>query len=616
MIRNQLHAVLLLLISWHCVTVSQAHSSRRQSGFRQQPLTVPSICSQAQPAQDPLHLVSHYGHTSLRSSSFDETTAAIIGAEAMDKEDTSKPAPLPIPEAPPLICFESNRPPRVLKSDGTESTTLTLIERSFENSYYKPSTFQWSPRLLPEGFDDPKRWTGITLTQHGTSRGRQFDRLGSVFIGGVEVWRTDNPEPVRTTGGIVWTSDREVNTYYSLFSRNAQILFDYPNIVNEVYTGALNITLSITVTQPKSDASSAQQPLHLRTPLVYPISKNNATGDSKWLVDNEMATSQVSVPRHARAALIEVYASGTAEDEFHYTNVPDQLYERVVNASQALRPRGPYRELQVKIDGQLAGITLPYPVIFTGGINPLLWRPQVGFGAMIQPTYLFDVSPFLPVLADGKPHDISLGVVSAERNHSIPSGWFLSGNVQVALHSDETITTRGSMPTVTVTPLDGNINTTTSGSTISDVQADVSLIRPRALTVAGEIHLSSGHSYEIKVEHTLEYANQQHNANDGNQSSNAQQASGCQRSQHGEEKFLYNQYNFPLLVTTSVDGNTTTTKVDRSFEQHLELGQSATASWPEPSSQDTKTHQKTRSEIVVDAQGNFTSGLGQNHQVL
>ena len=41
----------------------------------------------------------------------------------------------------------------------------------------------------------------------------------------------------------------------------------------------------------------------------------------------------------------------------------------------------PFREVQILIDGQLAGVQWPFPVIFTGGVVPGLWRPIVGIDA-------------------------------------------------------------------------------------------------------------------------------------------------------------------------------------------------------------------------------------------
>lgn len=58
-------------------------------------------------------------------------------------------------------------------------------------------------------------------------------------------------------------------------------------------------------------------------------------------------------------------------------------------------------------------------------------RPITSYGAIELPTYFIDLTPFVPVLADGKPHNISLDVASAESNHATNQNWFVSGLVQV-----------------------------------------------------------------------------------------------------------------------------------------------------------------------------------------
>lgn len=346
------------------------------------------------PPFDPLSRWSASGHTSVMSSTDDKNN------DEAENGPTSPPRP--------LICFESNHPPRLLPSPSLESTTVTLIHRAFSNSYYNASLLDYSPSLLlPKGFADPERWVGLTLTQRGSSRGRQFDRLGSVWLAGVEVWRTDNPEP--TVGGVAWTTRREVDRYYDLFKGEGRLIFDYPNIVNDVYTGVLDITLELEVTQLKHDFTSksssattspSHRPLSGRSPRLLPLSKRNDTGDSKWASPSERAiTRDISLPRTTQWALVEVYASGTAGDEFWYTGAPDSVVDKAPK-EVGLTPRGPYREVQVKVDGMLAGIASPYAVIFTGGISPLMWRPQVYVDASLPPD-LAGEQALIPVLYFG-----------------------------------------------------------------------------------------------------------------------------------------------------------------------------------------------------------------------
>lgn len=485
-----------------------------------------------------------------------------------------------LPDFPPLVNFEVNTPPRFLPDDKHyETTKVKLIYRSFGNSYYDPSILDYSLKLLPASFRDPKKWVSLALEQYGTSRGRQFDRLGSVFLGnshnglGVEIWRTDNPEPVNTTGGIVWTTTKDVSKYYNLFQQDGSLMFDYPNIVNDVYTGALNITLSLIVHQLKDApyTSTTLRPLHERTALVYPISKRSATSDSKWAVPGEKAVSSFAIPKNARQAVVEVYASGTANDEFWYSNLNDDIYSQIKNASSlGINPRGPYRELRLHIDGSPAGIAAPYPVIFTGGLNPALWRQQAAFGAFDQPTYIFDVTAFLGVLSDGKPHQYELNVVSAEMNTSIPDSWFVSGNLQVLLSKEEGVT-QGGPPKIEVSSRGSHL---LSGSVTGDPASKEGVItnyvkmgRPRTLSLSASLQLPGQTSAEtqIRTSHAIAYDSSQTLTDATNRLKLTQTVKGSQLPRRGSATILSQEYSYPLKVNLEADEKTLNVSVDHSY---------------------------------------------------
>ncbi|GAB4849388.1 hypothetical protein Ancab_004184 [Ancistrocladus abbreviatus] len=52
-------------------------------------------------------------------------------------------------------------------------------------------------------------------------------------------------------------------------------------------------------------------------------------------------------------------------------------------------------------------------VIYTGGINPVLWRPITGIGSFDLPTYDIEITPFLGRLLDGKTHKLEFSVTNA-----------------------------------------------------------------------------------------------------------------------------------------------------------------------------------------------------------
>ncbi|GAA3292047.1 hypothetical protein GCM10020295_10330 [Streptomyces cinereospinus] len=65
-----------------------------------------------------------------------------------------------------------------------------------------------------------------------------------------------------------------------------------------------------------------------------------------------------------------MYATGSGGgcEEYWYLTVPG-------SAPYSCRADdGPYREVQITVDGRLAGIAAPFPTVWTGGwSNPFLW---------------------------------------------------------------------------------------------------------------------------------------------------------------------------------------------------------------------------------------------------
>lgn len=187
----------------------------------------------------------------------------------------------------------------------------------------------YSPDLLPSSCNDPTKWVFIELTLSGNVSGRQFDRLGSIQLDGVEVLRTDNPEPTRA--GVQWKFSKEMNKYYDLWKSQRQLVFDFPNIVDDTYTGicecpklieesrlmltillfrAVNTTLFFTVYVAASSECKLA-PLSASYPQIIALSKNNFAENSFFNVgDNggDNGSTHVTFPINARAALVEIYA--------------------------------------------------------------------------------------------------------------------------------------------------------------------------------------------------------------------------------------------------------------------------------------------------------------------
>ena len=120
-------------------------------------------------------------------------------------------------------------------------------------------------------------------------------------------------------------------------------------------------------------------------------------------------------------------------------------------------------------------------------------RPIAAYGSLDQPTYKVDLTPFVPLLSDGLPHNITLDVVSAETDHSILGNWFLSGNIQLVLDPSPKRTTGSflsySAPAYATTKTTGVVTPQSNGS-YNDVNITVSA--KHSLEIVSKIITGSG----------------------------------------------------------------------------------------------------------------------------
>ena len=226
---------------------------------------------------------------------------------------------------------------------------------------------------------------------------------------------------------------------------------DMGNLVDEVYTGSFNATLTATYYSPVPIAPAEP------ADLILPISaQRSAQGQpSHFRLPAEIAAASLDLPKNAIRAVVSVSASGNADEEFWYTNV-DSAYTRTFEKTTLLG-NGPFREIQVLIDETPAGFIWPVPTIFTGGIVPSLWRPIVSPSAFDLPEYEIDITPFLPILLDGEEHTIELQILSYdsttdELSTSIGNDWLVSAKVFVWTDADADWKTTGTLHQHHVSP--------------------------------------------------------------------------------------------------------------------------------------------------------------------
>ena len=278
----------------------------------------------------------------------------------------------------------------------TRSCTVTAMQYDFANSY---STGDYIGILTPPSACRGP-WTKVVLDWYGSVSGLQYDRLAGVWIGGAEVLRTSTPEP--DAQGISWHVDQDLTPYIPLLTKTQPLDVSLGNLVNSTYTGVYDITLKITYYM----ADRANPPAHTASE-VLPLSNTDSNGASDWwdLTKGQTASLTETFPTNLTNATIEVYARGSGCEEFWYSNVPD---DDATDLADGYCAGGTYREVGVEIDGRLAGVAQVFPVIYSGGINPMMWRPIMSVDSLRTEPYTMNLTPFAGLLADGKQHTITL----------------------------------------------------------------------------------------------------------------------------------------------------------------------------------------------------------------
>lgn len=326
----------------------------------------------------------------------------------------------------------------------TPSCTLQILRHSFANTINSPPLS--TPYSPPSDCKLP--WSHIVLEFRAKCKGEQYDRISGLWLGGVELLRTSTAEP--TQCGIFWKVRKDVTRYYSvLLQSNLNFTMMLENVVNRDYTGVYHVEVTFyyykDVVVNKNDGVRLNQnfggKLELETEkfdknflagaeepadLILPISDSGDKG-SWYRIESETAMrfKEIQIPKNTRRAVLELYVSFHGNDEFWYSHPPNSYV--TINNITTGRANGAYREVFVTVDGQLAGSEIPFPVVFTGGINPLFWEPVVAIGAFNLPTYDLELTPFLGTLLDGKAHQIGIGVADGI------SYWLVDANLHLWL---------------------------------------------------------------------------------------------------------------------------------------------------------------------------------------
>jgi hypothetical protein len=295
-------------------------------------------------------------------------------------------------------------------------------------------------------------------------------------------------------------------------------------------------------------------------------------------------------------------------DEFWYTCVPDQYAAQVQECGG-----GNFREAEVSIDGQPAGVAPVYPWIYTGGIDPYLWRPTPGVQTLNFMPYRVDLTPFAGVLSNGAPHQVAVNVAGANNYFSATASLlvYLDPHVKQVSGQIERNTLVGQPPTPTI---GDTLSTDASGNTTGDINTNLS----RHFVIQGYANTSRGRVHN-KVEQTVSFADTQGFTIDATtyRQVSDQLTSVDSVSQSRVGAFVIGEYreqlNYPLHLDytqqTAADGSfTAATVVHQNYAKHGQHQWFGITLY----SADVNNTVDSADTLNFDASGHLTSHTGQH----
>lgn len=385
---------------------------------------------------------------------------------------------------------------------GSAVASIPLIDSyTFADSWGKPATADYVP--------PSSSFNRVILDFTVNTTGNNYDRLVVIKLDDIEIWRSSTPEP--DDKGVTWTARKDLSYYLPLFQSSHKLQVYLNNVVQGGLEGTFIVSLSADFYNSNGEMDADDG---------WAVSLSNLPSQVQALspANNAMAWSapgdDISIPVAALSpnvgrAMLHIFASGNGDDEFWWD-------------STGSTP--PSRFVDVYVGGKLAGFTTPFPVIFTGGLSPYLWKPLVGLRAFDVPAYFVDITPFLPALWSGT--SISFNVTNGIDGDSIPSNWFLNANL--------------------LTWTEGSSNSGTSDTPVFTSQGPSSFSPGDQLSISRQLKTSADLMINGKQQHVewIQNAGYQHNTGG---SGSVNQFTWGNDSIVGEgTSQVYRTYSYPL----------------------------------------------------------------------
>lgn len=284
----------------------------------------------------------------------------------------------------------------------------------------------------------PGPWSKVVLTVDVSAReGINYDRIFEIYLGNAPLLSSSTSEPVGDDVNVHWQVQADVSDFANWLQSDQTVTGILNNAHWDGYFGIyyVQLTLSFYATDAGHPAIDAPDYIGVLYPKDEQGLPTNHGGSGYGSFDANSPQKFVAftlddLPRNLVSLQADLRAQGHgANEEFWHASGK--------------------RQVELVIDGQVAGFAPLYPVLFTGANGPGNWMPIPSPRAWHLDPYRVDLTPFVGRLVDGKPHVFELHVPDAtlEGDDYWLVGGTLFGHTDPALPMTQTM---GELTAVTV----------------------------------------------------------------------------------------------------------------------------------------------------------------------
>jgi hypothetical protein len=447
--------------------------------------------------------------------------------------------------------------------------------------------------------DCPGPWAKVVLEADiNVAAGIQYDRTANFWLGPYNIYFGTTAEPSPTEAPS-WHVESDLTDYSSIFT-TAQT--GQADIGNTLCCGLSSIIFASA--QIEFYPLEKWQRAPVTANVVLPLSGGPNGGTVTLNTGADTLAGTFTMPTNIQNAYLDVYVQSQSDDEFWYTCVPNDVSTELESCGNTA-----FRETEITIDGQAAGVAPVFPWIFTGGIDPFLWFPLPGVQTLNFTPYRVNLTPFAGLLSNGQPHTVSLSVFNADGYFSATASLLLYLDPNTTQITGKITSDTLAAPAPVVTE---NLTTSSSGT----ITGKVGVTSNRNFVISGYIDTSWGR-VETTVSQSVNFFNHQffdisntEFVQDITQGTTL--TSWTRESKAGQpDAITYGSFDFPLTVDISYvvnsDGSSEQTT---SATQKYQANVNAQAENHFPFFSSLSNSGKHIDTLQFDSSGNFTGNTG------